>query len=251
MSGHSKWHSIKHKKGAADAKRGKLFSKINRAILCAARSGGGDPDKNIELRNALLKAKEANMPKDTIDRAIKKGTGDVDGVVYENMTYEAYGPGGVALIIETLTDSRNRIAADIRHILEKSDGSLGTSGCVGWMFERKGVAYIPAAGNTEDALLEVVLEAGADDLTGDGEKFEVKCAPEALEAVRAALAKAGVTVESSEIAMLAKTEVAVKTAAEARKIIRIVDELEELDDVQAVHANFDIPDAVMKEIGDN
>ncbi len=251
MSGHSKWHSIKHKKGAADAKRGKLFSKINRAILVAARNGGGDPDKNIELRNALLKAKEANMPKDTVDRAIKKGTGDVDGVVYKTVVYEAYAPCGVALVIEVLTDNNNRTTSDIRHILDRNEGSLGTSGCVAWMFERKGVLYIPAAGNTEDALMDLVLEAGADDLSGADDKFEVKCPPEAFEAVRKALEEAKITVESAELTMLPKTEVAVNAAADARKILRIVDELEEMDDVQAVHANFDIPEAVLKELGDN
>lgn len=247
MSGHSKWHSIKHKKGAIDAKRGKVFSRINRAILAAARSGGADPDKNIELRNALLKAREANMPKDTIDRAIKKGTGELEGVVFENVTFEGYGPAGVALLIEVLTDNRNRTTADLRHSLTKNNGVLGVAGCVAWMFERKGVVYVPAAGLTEDRLMEITLDAGAEDLLLVGDKYEVKCAPESFEAVRAAVEKAGLTIESSELTMLPKSEVTV-SESDARKILRLMEEIEELEDVQAVHSNFDIPDEVMAKL---
>lgn len=247
MSGHSKWHSIKHKKGAADAKRGKLFSKLNRAILVAARNGGGDPDKNIELRNALLKAKEACMPKDNIERAIKKGTGDIDGAAYKSVTYEGYGPGGVAILVDCLTDNSNRVTADLRHLLSKNGGKLGENGCVGYLFERTGVIYVAAAGQTEDALMEIALEAGADDLSADGARFEIRCQPQAFDAVKQALEAKGIAIESSEVTKLAKTEVTL-TATDARAMLRIMDELDEHDDVQQAYANFDIPDDVMAEI---
>jgi len=250
MSGHSKWASIKHKKGATDAKRGKLFSKLNAAILVAARTGGADPDKNIELRNAIQKAKEANMPKDNIERAIKKGTGTLDGVSLENITFEGYAPSGVALLIEVVTDNHKRSTADIRHILSKNGGNLGASGCVAWMFERWGVVYVAAEGVSEDSLLEVVLDAGAEDLSQNEGNFEIKCSPEALEAVTKAVRDGGYQVASSEVTMLPKTEVKV-SADIAKKVLRLMDQLDDHDDVQAVHSNFDIPDEVMAELGGN
>jgi YebC/PmpR family DNA-binding regulatory protein len=247
MSGHSKWSSIKHKKGAADAKRGKLFSKLARAIIVAAREGGGDPAANLALQNAIEKARSYSMPKDNIERAIARGAGsEGDGDAYEPIVYEGYGPSGVALIVEALTDNRNRTAADVRHIFSKHDGSLGGSGSVAWLFERRGIVLVTADGVDEDDLTLAAIEGGADDVELDGSTFQVSSAPEALSAVREAIDGAGIPIESVEVALVPKTNVKVEDEAAARKILRLMDALEENDDVQDVFANFDIPEAVLE-----
>jgi YebC/PmpR family DNA-binding regulatory protein len=247
MSGHSKWSSIKHKKGAVDAKRGKLFSKLTRAIIVAAREGGGDPTANLALQNAVEKARSYSMPKDNIERAIARGAGaEGDGDAYEPMVYEGYGPSGVALIVEALTDNRNRTAADVRHIFAKHDGNLGGSGSVAWLFERRGVVLVPTDGVDEDELTLAAIEGGADDVELDGSTFQVSSAPEALSAVREAIERAGIGIESVEVALVPKTNVTVEDEAAARKILRLMDALEENDDVQDVYANFDIPEAVLE-----
>src|SRR5436853_3396443 len=199
MSGHSKWHSIKHKKGALDAKRGKLFTKFIKEITVAARSGGGDADGNARLRKAILDAKAGNMPNDTIERAIRRGTGEEEGVNYEEITYEGYGPSGVALLIQSMTDNRNRTVAEIRHIFSKNGGNLGESGSVGWMFDKKGYIVVDKAAKSEDELFEIAIEAGADDMQDDGDVFEILTAPENFDAVLEAIKKAGVTPQAAEI----------------------------------------------------
>jgi YebC/PmpR family DNA-binding regulatory protein len=247
VSGHSKWSSIKHKKGAADAKRGKLFSKLTRAIIVAARDGGPDPAGNLALQNAVEKARAASMPKDNIDRAIAKGAGtDADSAAYETIVYEGYGPAGVAVIVEALTDNRNRTAGEVRHIFTKNDGNLGGSGAVAWLFERRGVVLVPADGVDEDELTLAAAEGGADDVSLDGSSFEVLCATEQLAAVRAAIEAAGFAIDSAELTMLPKTTVAVEDESEAKKILRLIDQLEDDDDVQDVYANFDIPERVLE-----
>ena len=247
MSGHSKWSSIKHKKGAADAKRGKLFSKLTRAIIVAARDGGPDPAANLALQNAVEKARAASMPKDNIDRAIAKGAGtDSDSAAYETIVYEGYGPAGVAVIVEALTDNRNRTASEVRNIFTKNDGNLGGSGAVAWLFERRGVVLVPVAGTDEDELTLAAAEGGADDVSLDGSSFEVLTAAEQLASVREAIASAGFEIESAELTMLPKTTVAVEDEAEAKKILRLIDQLEDDDDVQDVYANFDIPERVLE-----
>ena len=246
MSGHSKWSSIKHKKGAADAKRGKLFSKLTRAIIVAAKEGGPDPAGNLALQNAIEKARAASMPKDNIDRAIAKGAGtDADSAAYETVVYEGYGPAGVAVIVESLTDNRNRTAGEVRHTFAKNDGNLGTSGAVAWLFERRGLVLVPADGTDEDELMLAAAEGGADDVSLDGSSFEVLSAAEQLATVREAVAGAGFEIESAELTMLPKTTVAVEDENEAKKILRLIDQLEENDDVQEVYANFDIPERVL------
>jgi len=249
VSGHSKWSSIKHKKGAADAKRGKLFSKLTRAIIVAAKEGGPDPAANLALQNAVEKAKSFSMPKDNIDRAIAKGagTGD-DSAAYETVVYEGYGPAGVAVIVEALTDNRNRTAGEVRHTFAKNDGNLGTSGAVAWLFERRGVVLVPAEGTDEDELTLAAAEGGADDVSLDGSTFEVVCAAEQLAAVRAAIESAGFEIEGAELTMIPKTTVEVEDENEAKKILRLIDQLEDSDDVQDVYANFDIPDAVLEAV---
>ena len=249
MSGHSKWSSIKHKKGAADAKRGKLFSKLTRAIIVAAKEGGPDPAGNLALQNAVEKAKAASMPKDNIDRAIAKGAGtDSDSAAYETVVYEGYGPAGVALIVESLTDNRNRTAGEVRHIFAKNDGNLGTSGAVAWLFERRGLVLVPVDGTDEDELMLAAAEGGADDVARDGSSFQVLSAAEQLATVRKAVAGAGFEIESAELTMLPKTTVAVEEENEATKILRLMDQLEENDDVQEVYANFDIPERVLESV---
>ena len=249
MSGHSKWSSIKHKKGAADAKRGKLFSKLTRAIIVAAKEGGPDPAGNLALQNAVEKAKAASMPKDNIDRAIAKGAGtDSDSAAYETVVYEGYGPGGVAVIVETLTDNRNRTAGEVRHTFDKHDGNLGTSGSVAWLFERRGLVLVPADGADEDELTLAAAEGGADDVSLDGSSFQVLAAAEELATVREAVEAAGFEIESAELTMLPKTTVAVEDESEAKKILRLIDQLEENDDVQEVYANFDIPERVLESV---
>ena len=249
MSGHSKWSSIKHKKGAADAKRGKLFSKLSRAIIVAAKEGGADPAANLALQNAVEKARSYSMPKDNIERAIARGSGaDSDAQAFETVVYEGYGPSGVAIIVEALTDNRNRTAADVRHAFEKNDGNLGGSGAVAWLFERRGVVLVPADGVDEDELTLAAAEGGADDVSLDGSTYEVVSAPEALRTVREALEAGGFTLESAELAMIPKTTVEVADESAAKKLLRLIDQLEENDDVQDVYANFDIPGRVLEAV---
>ncbi len=249
MSGHSKWSSIKHKKGAADAKRGQLFSKLSRAILVAAKEGGGDPANNLALQNAIEKARSYSMPKENIDRAIAKGSGaDADANAFETIVYEGYGPEGVALIVEALTDNKNRTAADVRHLFAKHGGNLGATGAVAWQFERLGVVVVAADGADEEELLLVAADAGADDVQPDGSSFQVTSAPEALAAVRAAVEEAGFSVESAELQLVPKTTVSIEDEAKARQVMRLVDALEENDDVQDVYANFDIPERVLEAV---
>jgi YebC/PmpR family DNA-binding regulatory protein len=249
VSGHSKWSSIKHKKGAADAKRGKLFSKLSRAIIVAAREGGPDPEANLALQNAVEKARSYSMPKDNIERAIAKGSGAAgDGEAYETVTYEGYGPGGIAVYVDALTDNRNRTAADVRHIFSKSDGNLGEAGSVAWLFERKGVVLVPGGGADEDELILAAAEGGAEDVRREGSSYEVVCAPEDLTTVRQALEAAGYTIESAESTMLPKTTVEITDEGLARKVVRLMDALEENDDVQDVFTNFDIPEGVLEAV---
>ena len=249
MSGHSKWSSIKHKKGAADAKRGKLFSKLARSIIVAAKEGGADPANNLALQNAIEKAKSYSMPKDNIDRAIAKGSGaDADADAFETIMYEGYGPEGVAVIVEALTDNRNRTAADVRHLFAKHGGNLGATGAVAWQFERRGVVVVDAARVDEEELLLVAADGGADDVAEDGSTFQVTSAPEQLSAVRSAIEAAGISVESAELQLLPKTTVAVEDETKARQVMRLIDALEENDDVQDVYANFDIPEQVLEAV---
>src|SRR5438045_696967 len=249
MSGHSKWSSIKHKKGAADAKRGKLFSKLTRAIIVAAKEGGGDPSANLALQNAIEKARSYSMPKDNIDRAVAKGSGaDADASTFETVVYEGYGPSGVAVIVEALTDNRNRTAGEVRHTFAKNDGNLGTSGAVAWLFERHGIVLVPADGADEDELTLAAAEGGADDVSLDGSSYEVLSAAEELAAVREAVAGAGFEIESAELTMLPKTTVAVGSENEAKKVLRLIDQLEEHDDVQEAYADFGIPERVLESV---
>jgi YebC/PmpR family DNA-binding regulatory protein len=249
VSGHSKWSSIKHKKGAADAKRGKLFSKLARAIIVAAREGGPDPTGNLALANAVEKARSYSMPKENIERAIARGSGtDSDAQAYETVVYEGYGPNGVALIVEALTDNRNRTAAEVRHAFDKNDGNLGGSGAVAWLFERRGVILVDADRADEDELTLAAAEGGADDVTRDGSTFQVTSAPEALVSVREAIEGAGIPIESAELTMVPKTTIEVADEAAAKKVLRLLDALEENDDVQDVYANFDIPEQVLEAV---
>jgi YebC/PmpR family DNA-binding regulatory protein len=249
LSGHSKWSSIKHKKGAADAKRGKLFSKLSRAIIVAAKEGGPDPAGNLALQNAIEKAKSYSMPKENIERAIARGSGaDSDAAAFETVVYEGYGPIGVAVIAEALTDNRNRTASDIRHVFAKNDGNLGGSGAVSWLFERRGIVLVPADGVDDDELTLAAAEGGAEDVSLDGSTFQIVCAPEDLAAVRQALEAAGFTVESAELTMVPKTTIELADESAAKKVLRLIDQLEEQDDVQDVFANFDIPERVLEAV---
>jgi YebC/PmpR family DNA-binding regulatory protein len=249
LSGHSKWSSIKHKKGAADAKRGKLFSKLSRAIIVAAKEGGGDPANNLSLQNAIEKAKSYSMPRDNIDRAIAKGSGaDADADAFETIVYEGYGPEGVAVIVEALTDNKNRTASDVRHMFAKHGGNLGGAGAVAWQFERRGMVIVPAAGVDEEDLLLAAADGGADDVERDGEVFAVTSAPEQLASVRVAVEAAGFEVESAELTMIPKVTVAVDDEAKARQVMRLIDALEDNDDVQDVYANFDISEEVLEAV---
>jgi YebC/PmpR family DNA-binding regulatory protein len=249
VSGHSKWSSIKHKKGAADAKRGKLFSKLSRAIIVAAKEGGPDPGGNLALQNAIEKARSYSMPKDNIERAIAKGSGaEADAQQFETVVYEGYGPEGVAVIVEALTDNRNRTAADVRHLFSKHDGNLGTSGAVLWLFERRGLVLVDADGVDEDELTLAAADGGAEDVELDGSSFQITSAPEELAAVREAVESAGFAVESAELTLVPKTTVEVSDESAAKKILRLIDALEENDDVQDVYANFDIPERVLEAV---
>jgi YebC/PmpR family DNA-binding regulatory protein len=245
MSGHSHWAGIKHKKAAIDAKRGKVWSKVARMIIVAARAGGGDPSANLSLRYAIDKGKAVNMPKDTIEKAIKKGTGETGGVNFEEVHYEGYGPGGVAIVVEALTDNRNRTAPEIKKIFEKHGGSMGTSGCVNWMFSKKGLITVKTTETNEDELMEIALAAGADDMTNTGELFEITCEPASYEKLKNALKEKGVAIESSDISMVPQNTVPVNDAAVAKKIIALMDDFEDHDDVQNTYANFDIPDEII------
>jgi YebC/PmpR family DNA-binding regulatory protein len=248
MSGHSKWSSIKHKKGAADAKRGKLFSKLSRAIIVAAREGGPDPGGNLALQNAIEKARSYSMPKDNIERAIAKGSGaDSEGSNFETVVYEGHGPEGVAVLVEALTDNRNRTASDVRHLFTKNGGNLGTSGAVAWQFERRGVVLVSGDAD-EDEVLLVAAEAGAEDVEADGASFVVSTPPEALMPVRQALEAAGFGVESAELSMVPKGTVAIADESTARRVMRLIEGLEDADDVQDVYANFDIPETVLEAV---
>ena len=246
MSGHSKWHTIKHKKAAADAKRGRVFTKLIKEITVAARLGGGDAEGNPRLRTVLLAAKSANMPKDNIEKAIKKGTGELPGVSYEEVAYEGYGPGGVALYVQALTDNRNRTLPEIRHLFTKFGGNLGESNCVSWKFEKKGYIVVPKEKASEEALLEVVLEAGGDDVRDDGGNWEILTPPERLHAANEAIGARGIQVTSAEISMVPKDSVKVE-GKKAQQLLSMMEALEEHEDVQNVWANFDIDEAEITE----
>jgi YebC/PmpR family DNA-binding regulatory protein len=249
VSGHSKWSTIKHKKGAADAKRGKLFSKLSRAIMVAAKEGGSDPASNLALQNAIEKARSYSMPKDNIERAIAKGAGEgTDGASFETVVYEGYGPEGVAVIVEALTDNRNRTASDVRHLFSKHGGNLGATGAVAWQFERRGVVLVDADGVDEDELVLAAADAGADDVELDGTSLVVSSSPEGLTGVREALEAAGYTLESAGLSMVPKTTVTIAEESTAKQIVRLVEGLEDNDDVQDVYANFDIPEAVLEAV---
>ncbi len=246
MSGHSKWANIKHKKGAADARRGKIFTKLIKEITLAARTGGGDINANPRLRNAVAEAKAENMPKDNWERAIKKGTGELEGVNYEESTYEGYGPGGVAILIDSVTDNRNRAVSEIRHALSKHGGNMAESGSVSWIFETKGYLVLEKSVIGEDALMEMALEAGAEDVRDDGDNFEVISKPADFEGVKEALEKAAITFDMAQITKVPKNSVPVDGET-AEKLIRLLDALDDLDDVQKVHNNADLPDDLIQE----
>jgi YebC/PmpR family DNA-binding regulatory protein len=249
MSGHSKWATIKHQKGAKDKARGKLFAKLIRQVEVAAREGGGDVESNATLRTMFAKARDASVPTDTIERAIRRGTGDLEGVRYEAAAYEGYAPAGVAVYVEVLTDNRNRTGADVRSLFNRLGGSLAEPGAVAWQFERKGVVILPKQpAVAEDDLMVVALEAGADDLVDDGDSWRLTSPPSSLGAVRAALDEAGIAYDSAEASMQPTSTVPLEAAEDAKRVLRLVDALDDHDDVQAVYANFDIPDAVLESV---
>lgn len=248
MAGHSHWAGIKHKKAIIDAKRGKLWSKIARTIIVAAKNGGGDPEANLPLRYAIDKAKSANMPKDTIEKAIKKGTGELGGVHYEEVLYEGYAPGGVAVLVEGLTDNRNRTAPEIKKIFERRGGSLGASGCVSWMFSKKGLITVPSSAIGEDELLELALSAGAEDLQNTGSLYEVTCPPASFDVLKKVLQGRNIPLASAEITMVPQNSVQVTDEETARKILGLMEDIEDHDDVQNVYANFDIPDNILARV---
>ncbi len=246
MSGHSKWHTIKHKKGALDAKRGKIFTKLIKEITVAARTGGtGDVDANARLRKAVTDAKAQNMPNDTIDRAIKRGTGELEGVNYEEITYEGYGIGGVAVLVETMTDNRNRTVAELRHLFSKNGGNLGEAGSVAWMFDKKGYIVVDKEAKPEDELFEIITEAGADDMQDEGEVYEIYTAPENFEAVSEALKTAGIEPQAAEISMIPQNHIALE-GADAQAMLKLYEAIDDNDDVQKVYANFDIDESEME-----
>lgn len=246
MSGHSKWHTIKHKKGALDAKRGKIFTKLIKEITVAARTGGsGDVDSNARLRKAVSDAKGQNMPNDTIDRAIKRGTGELEGVSYDEITYEGYGIGGVAMLVETMTDNRNRTVAEIRHLFSKNGGNLGEAGSVAWMFDKKGLIIVDKAARSEEELFELAIEAGADDLQDEGDVFEIYTAPENFHAVDQAIRDAGIEPQVSELSMIPQNYIKLE-GAEAKQMLKLYDAIDDNDDVQKIYANFDIDESEME-----
>lgn len=250
MSGHSKWATIKHKKGAADKARAKLWAKLIRQIEVAARGGGGDVDANPTLRTMVDKAKGASVPNDTIDRAIKRATGELEGVNYESVTYEGYGPDGVAIFVEALTDNRNRTSADVRHLFSKNGGSIAEPGSVAWQFERKGTFVVPRSVAEDDVLL-VTADAGAEDLRDDGEVWRVTCEPTSFTEVRAALEGAGIPYEDADVSWFPKATVAIGDVDVARRILKLIDALDDHDDVQDVHANFDLTESVLAEVAED
>jgi YebC/PmpR family DNA-binding regulatory protein len=247
MSGHSKWHSIRHKKGAVDAKRGRLFTKIIREITVAARQGGGDPEANPRLRTIIAKAKEANMPKDNIEKAIKKGTGEIAGFSLEEVIYEGYGPNGVAIMIDTMTDNHNRTTAEIRNILTKSGGNLGENGCVAWIFEKKGIITISTEKYDENTVMEIALEAGALDIKNENDTWEIITEPEDFVDVRTAFSGKGIEILMSEVMRIPKTTVKLDEKS-AGKVLSLMEKLDDNDDVQNVAANFDIPDEILQSL---
>jgi len=247
MSGHNKWSTIKHKKGAADAKRGKVFTKIIKEITVAAKLGGGDPDGNPRLRTAIDKAKAENMPKDNVERAIKKGAGGLEGTTYEETTYEGYGPGGTAVLVEVMTDNRNRTVSDVRSIFTKCNGNMGESGCVSWLFDKKGLLVFPKKTTDFDKLFEAAIEAGADDVTDEEDVFEVLTDPAAFHEVKTALEKAGFKAESGEVTMIPQTMVKLE-GKNAENMLKLMDRMEDNDDVQNVYANFDISEEEMEKM---
>lgn len=248
MSGHSKWSTIKHKKGAADAKRGRIFTRLIKEITVAARMGGGDPDANPRLRTAIASAKAENMPKDNIERAIKKGTGELEGVNYEEVNYEAYGPGGVAVLVECLTDNKNRAVAELKHIMDRHGGSLGEPGCVAWMFKQKGLIVLDREEVDEERLLDLALEAGAEDVKEEETTFEVITEPSDFEPVRAAIEEAGLAYGMAEVSMIPQNTVQLE-GKQAQQMLNLMEALEDAEDVNKVYANFDIPDDVMEAMG--
>jgi YebC/PmpR family DNA-binding regulatory protein len=243
MSGHSHWATIKHKKGAVDAKRGKLWSKLSRAIIIAARHGGGDPSMNLKLRYAIDKAREVSMPKDNIERAIKRGTGDMEGITYEEITYEGFGSGGVAVLVDVLTDNRNRTAGEVRKIFERNGGNMGSAGCVGYLFERKGVFLVAPNGKDEDTILGIALDAGAEDMRPAGPNFEILCEPATFNKVKEALEKGGVNVQNADVAQMPKAPTDVDLEA-AQKVLRLHEALDDHDDVQHVYTSMNLSDEV-------
>ncbi len=246
MSGHSKWATIKHKKGAQDKARGKLFAKLIRQVEVAAREGGSDLSSNATLRSMFQKARDSSVPMDTIERAIKRGTGELEGVRYEPVSYEGYAPNGVAVYVEALTDNRNRTGADVRNIFSKNGGSVAEPGSVAWQFERKGVIILPKAAASEDDLMLVALDAGAEDIADQGDTWQLTSGPSDLAALRAALEEAGIAIESAELTMMPSQTVPLDSEGDARQVLRVIDALEDHDDVQNVYANFDIPDSVLE-----
>ncbi|MES0395929.1 MAG: YebC/PmpR family DNA-binding transcriptional regulator [Syntrophobacteria bacterium] len=248
MSGHSKWHSIRHKKGAVDAKRGKIFSRLTKELTVAARMGGGEPSANPRLRQAIASAKAENMPKDNIERAIKRGTGELDGVNYEECIYEGYGPGGVAVLVEVMTDNKNRAAADVRYIFSKQGGNLGEAGCVAWMFDKKGLIVFEQELVDEDKILEVALEAGADDVVTSEDQFEVHADLAAFESVKQAFDDQELQYTMAEITMLPKNTVKIDDESLAVQVLKLMEAIEDAEDVQKVYANFDIPDKIFQQI---
>ena len=249
MSGHSKWSTIRHKKAAADAKRGKAFTKLIKEITVAARMGGGDPEANPRLRAAIIAAKTENMPKDNIDRAIKKGTGELEGVSYEEFNYEGYGPGGVAILVEIMTDNRIRAASEVRLIFFNNGGNLGEAGCVAWMFSKKGTIVFNKAGVNEDELMEIALETGAEDVEDQDDQFQVTTEWESFETVKAAFDEKGLAYEMAEVTLVPQTTVPIEDAKTAQQLLKLMNALDDCDDVQNAYANFDIPDELLSEEG--
>jgi YebC/PmpR family DNA-binding regulatory protein len=248
MSGHSKWSTIKRKKGAIDAKRGKIFTRLIKEITVAARAGGGDPEGNPRLRSAILTAKTENMPKDNIARAIKKGTGEIAGEIYDEIMYEGYGPGGVAVLVECMTDNRNRTVADVRHFFAKSNGNLGESGCVAYMFDKKGLILVDKTKISEDELMEMALEAGAEDVVEEESEFHIYTAPEDFDGIRSTLEERGLSFVDAQVSMIPQNTIEVTDEKVARSLMKLMENLEDHDDVQNVYANFDIDDALMEQL---
>ncbi len=247
MSGHSKWNNIKVRKQAQDQKKAKIFAKLSREIIVAAKEGGGDPDSNNRLRVGIERARAAGMPQDNVKRAIQRGTGDVEGIVYEPAVYEGYGPGGVAIMVHLLTDNRNRVVGELRRIFGRHGGNLGEANCVAWLFDQKGVIIVPREAVPEDTLLEIVLEAGAEDMQADDSSYEIRTAPGDLDAIKRAVESAGISYDSAELTMLPQTRVSLEEK-QAQQVLRLMDALEDQDDVQQVYANFDIADRIMEAI---